>query len=123
MGQPRYDKTRNQYVYGDSPSSDAANLVDGAITHADGVHALTKATTGVFTLTPPTAGEEGMRMVIVSRTAPAVQGHGLTITEGLGGKGAGFTVITFVAVGDSIELLADNLHWVPVGAPYGCAIT
>jgi hypothetical protein len=120
MGQPRYDATRNQYVYGDGPDDDVLQAVDGAITHVGGTHALTKGSAGAYTLTPPTAGEEGTRIFLVSRSAFA---HVVTLTEGLGGKGAAFDVMTFAAVGDGIELQADNLHWVPVGAPYGVVIS
>jgi hypothetical protein len=119
MTQPRYDATLNQYVYGDSPDSDVAQLIDGAITHVEGVHALTKATPGAYTLAAPTAAEEGMRLSIVSRTA---QAHVLTVTGGLGGNAAD-DVLTFAKVGDGIDLLADNLKWVPSGAPYGVVIS
>ena len=119
MGQPRYDSARNQYVYGDSPDSDTAQLVDGAITHVDGVHALTKATAGAYTLAVPTAGEEGMKLLIISRTAVA---HVVTVTGGLGGNAAD-DVCTFAKVGDAMEVIADNLHWVPTGAFYGVVIS
>jgi len=102
---------------GDLALQYAAN---GAITVADGVHAITKGSAAVMTLAPPTAADEGMEITITGRTAFA---HTVTITEGLGGKGAAFDVLTFAAVGDSIRLLADNLHWVPVGAPYGVVIS
>lgn len=119
MGQPRYDATRNQYVYGDGPDDDTAQLVDGAITHVGGTHALTKAGVGAYTLAVPTAGEEGMRILIVSRTAFA---HVVTVAGGLGGNAAD-NVLTFAKVGDTIELQADNLFWVPVAAPYGVVIS
>lgn len=114
----RYNATKNQMVRGGS-DEDTVYTANGAITIMDGVHAIAKTSAAAMTLAPPTADEEGIRMVIVARTAFA---HTVTITEGLGGKGAAFDVITFAAVGDSIELLADNLHWVPVGAPYGATI-
>ncbi|MEO8680283.1 MAG: hypothetical protein ABI665_14630 [Vicinamibacterales bacterium] len=119
MGQPRYDAARNQYIYGAGPDDDTAQLVDGAITHVDGVHALTKAGVGAYTLAAPTADKEGMRILIVSRTAFA---HVVTVAGGLGGN-AGDDVLTFAKVGDNIELLADGLFWVPVGAPYGVVIS
>lgn len=119
MGQPRYDANRNQMVRGDS-DADVAYAANGALTIADGVHAITKGSAAAMTLAPPAAGDDGIRMVITARTAFA---HTVTITEGLGGKGAAFDVMTFAAVGDTIELLADNLHWVPVGAPYGVVIS
>ena len=119
MGQPRYDSVKNQYVYGVDADADVANLVDGAITHAEGVHAISKASIAALTLSAPTAAEEGMRMTVVSRTAFA---HVLTVTGGLGGNAAD-DVLTFAKVGDNIELLADNLRWVPVGAPYGVVIS
>jgi hypothetical protein len=119
MGQPRYDSARNQYVYGANPDDDTAQLVDGAISHIDGVHALTKASIGAYTLSVPTAAEEGMRIQIVSRTAFA---HVVTVAGGLGGN-AGDDVLTFAKVGDNIPLLADNGRWVPDGAPYGVVIS
>jgi len=119
MGQPRYDATRNQYVYGDGPDDDTLDAVSGAIAHVGGTHALTKAGVAVMTLSAPTAGEEGMRLFIVSRTANA---HTVTVAGGLGGNAAD-DVITFAKVGDNIELQADNLHWVPVGAGYGVVIS
>ncbi len=73
-----------------------------------------------MTLAAPTAADEGVRLVIIARTAFA---HTVTIAAGVGGKGAAFDVLTFAAVGDCIELVADNLVWVPVGAPYGVVIS
>jgi hypothetical protein len=119
MDQPRYDSGKNQYVEGAGPTDDTLQAVDGAITHAQGVHALTKGSIGAYTLSVPTADEEGIRIHIVSRTAFA---HVVTVTGGLGGNAAD-DVLTFAKVGDGIELLADNLHWVPVGAPYGVVIS
>jgi hypothetical protein len=120
MGQPRYDATKNQYIFGSGADEDTAQLVDGAITHVDGVHALTKASVGAYTLSVPTAGEEGMRLTITSRTAFA---HVVTVAGGLGGNAAD-DVLTFDGkVGSTIELLADNLKWVPTGAPYGVVIS
>lgn len=116
---PRYDAVKNQYVYGQGPDDDVANAIDGAITHAGGTHVLTKGSVGAFTLSAPTADEEGVRILIVSRTAFA---HVVTVAGGLGGNAAD-DVLTFAKVGDGIELQADNLHWVPVGAPYGVVIS
>lgn len=115
---PRYNAAKNMYVAGDA-DQDTAYTANGAITPTDGVVALAKTSAAAMSLAPPSAAEEGIRMVIVARTAFA---HVVTITEGLGGKGASFDTITFAAVGDSIELLADNLHWIPVSAPYGAVI-
>jgi hypothetical protein len=99
---------------------DTVYTANGAIAHINGVHAIAKTgSLAAMTLTPPTADEEGMKLIITSRTAFA---HTVTITEGIGGKGAAFDTLTFAAVGDTIELLADNLHWVPTGAPYGVVI-
>lgn len=114
----RYSAVRNQMVRGnDGTYTYGAN---GAITIADGVHAITKGSAAAMTLAPPTAGDEGTQITITARTAFA---HTVTLTEGLGGKGAAFDVMTFAAVGDTITLLADNLHWVPMGAPYGVVIS
>lgn len=114
----RFDAAKNQYVRGDA-DDDRVYTADGALTKSGGVHALAKTSAGAFTLVPPTTGEDGIELTVVARTAFA---HTLTITEGIGGKGASFDVITFAAVGDSIVLLADNGHWIPKGAPYGAAI-
>lgn len=113
----RYNATKNQMVRGDELSTYTA---DGAITVQDGVAALAKASAGAHTLAPPAAGDDGMLLTITAKTAFA---HTVTITEGIGGKGASFDVITFAAVGDSITLRAVNLHWVPIGAPYGAVIS
>ena len=119
---PRYDAVRNRYIWGDGPDDDTLHDSDGAITPRDGVHAITKATTAALTLAAPTAAQEGMRLIITSRTTPAAQGHAVTVAGGLAGKGAGFTVLTFTTKGDAIELLADNLFWTPVSAPYGVTV-
>jgi hypothetical protein len=115
MGQPRYDAVRNQYVYGDGPDDDIAQLVDGAITHAEGTHRLTKASVGAYTLSVPTASEEGTRLKIVNATAFA---HVVTVAGGLGGN-AGDDVLTWNAkIGSCIELEAGPGYWFPVSAPY-----
>lgn len=119
MGQPRYDAARNQMVRGDT-DADVAYTANGAITISDGVHAIAKTSAAAMTLAPPAAGDEGIRLTITARTAFA---HTVTLTEGLGGNGASFDVMTFAAVGDTISLLADNLHWVPTSAPYGVVIS
>lgn len=116
---PRYDPVKNQYVY-DAYGPAMVYTANGAIQHSDGVHAIAKTSAAAMTLTPPTAGEEGMRIVLTARTAFA---HTVTIAEGVGGKGGSFDVMTFAAVGDGITLLADNLHWVPLGAAYGVVIS
>ncbi len=115
---PRYSALRNQMVRGNEGTYTYA--ANGAITIADGVHAITKGSAAAMTLAPPTAGDEGTELTIVGRTAFA---HTVVLTEGLGGKGAAFDTMTFAAVGDNITLLADNLHWVPKGAPYGVVIS
>lgn len=113
----RYSALRNQMVRGhEGTYTYAAN---GAIAINDGIHAITKTSAAAMTLAAPAAGDEGTQITITARTAFA---HTVTITEGIGGKGASFDVITFAAVGDTITLIADNLHWVPMGAPYGATI-
>lgn len=114
---PRYAAGRNQYVRGEDPKTYSAN---GAINILDGVHRITKTSAAAMTLAPPTAGDEGTQITITSDTAFA---HTVVITEGLGGKGAAFDTMTFAAVGDSITLVAANLHWVPIAAPYGVVIS
>ena len=119
MANPRFDPSRNQYTRGAGTDDGQVYTANGAITIRDGIHALAKTSAAAMTLAPPTAADSGIRLAIVARTAFA---HTVTITEGLGGAGATKDVITFAAVGDSIELLADNLHWVPLGAPNGATI-
>ncbi len=118
---PRYDPVRNQYVTG--PGGDAGVALypaNGAISPSGSTHALTKTSAGAFTLVPPGAGDDGLVLRITARTAFA---HTVTITEGLGGRGGAFVKLTFAAVGDCIELLADNAHWIPVGTPFGVVIS
>lgn len=114
----RYSALRNQMVRGNEGTYDYA--ANGAITIADGLHRITKGSAAVMTLAPPTAGDEGTEITITGTTAFA---HTVTITEGLGGKGAAFDVMTYAAVGDTISLIAVNLHWVPKAAPYGVVIS
>jgi hypothetical protein len=116
MTTARYDATNNRMVRGDDV---ATYLANGAITVQDGVAAIAKTSAAAMTLAPPAAGDNGMLLTITAQTAFA---HTVTITEGLGGKGASFDVITFAAVGDTITLRAVNAHWVPAGAPYGATI-
>ena len=119
MGEARYDSTRNRYVTGPDAAEEILQPVDGAITHVPGKHALTKGSIGAYTLSVPTAAEQGTRILIVSRTAFA---HVVTVAGGLGGNAAD-NVLTFAKVGDGIELEADGLFWVPTGAPYGVVIS
>jgi hypothetical protein len=119
MDQPRYDAIKNQYLYGPGPTDDTLQPIDGAITHGQGTHALTKGSVGAYTLSNPTADEEGIRIFIVSRTAFA---HVVTVAGGVGT--AADDVLTWNGkVGSGIELQADNLFWVPVGAAYGVTIS
>jgi hypothetical protein len=119
MGQPRYSSSRNQFVPGSGGADAALYAANGAIALADGVHAITKTSAAAMTLAAPAAADEGMRLIIVARTAFA---HTVTVTGGLGGNAAD-DVITFAKVGDAIELLADAGKWVPVAAPYGAVIS
>lgn len=116
---PRFSSARNQYVRS-SPGGDTASLyaANGAIPVADGTHAITKTSAAAMTLAAPSAGDDGLRMTVVSRTAFA---HTLTIAGGLGGRGAAVDVATFANIGDSISLLADNGAWVCVGL-YGVTL-
>jgi hypothetical protein len=117
---PRYSSARNQFIPvgpgGDAPTVYTA---DGAIGIADGTHVLAKTSAAAMTLAAPAASDDGMRIVIRARTAFA---HVVTVAGGLGGNAAD-DVITFAKVGDAIELLADNLKWAPIGAPYGAVIS
>lgn len=116
---PRFNATRNQMVRGGG-EDESVYTANGAIEKTDGVHAIAKTSEAAMTLEAPTADEDGLRLVITARTAFA---HTVVIAAGIGGKGAAFDTLTFAAVGDTIQLLADNGKWVPVGAPYGVVIS
>ena len=118
---PRYDSVRNQYLSGaGGDASVATYAANGAIVPGGSVHAITKTSAAAMTLAPPAAADDGLAIRIVARTAFA---HTVTITEGLGGRGGAFVKMTFAAVGDCIELLADNAHWVPISTPFGVVIS
>lgn len=88
---------------------------DGAIAHNDGLHKLTKGSAGAYTLSAPTAGEEGAILYITADTAFA---HVVTVTGGIGGVGAAADVGTFGgAIGDGFAVIASNLTWHLIGAP------
>jgi hypothetical protein len=112
----RYSSGRNQYVRGEETQVYTAN---GAITIYDGVARLAGTGARAMTLAAPTAGDEG---TVLSVTAGTAQAHTLTITGGIGGRGAAVDVVTFANIGDTITLIATNLVWVPMGAPYGATI-
>ncbi|HXG56682.1 MAG TPA: hypothetical protein VNJ03_14995 [Vicinamibacterales bacterium] len=112
----RYSALRNQYVRGEDVRTYVAA---GAITISDGVHAIRATAAAAMTLAAPGAGDEGTQITVTARTAFA---HTLTIAGGIGGRGITTDVVTFAAVGDTITLIADNLVWVPMGAPYGATI-
>jgi hypothetical protein len=114
---PRFSKLRNQMVRGNEGTY--TYPANGAIAIADGVHAITKTSAAAMTLAAPAAGDAGTQITVTARTAFA---HTLTVAGGIGGRGATHDVVTFAAVGDSITLLADNLVWVPIAAPYGATI-
>jgi hypothetical protein len=106
----RYNAARNQYINDGGPDDDTAYTVNGAIALSSGTHAIAKTSAAAMTLAAPTAADEGIILRIVARTAFA---HVVTVTGG-----AGFTTITYAAVGDCVELLADNLKWCPTGAAF-----
>jgi hypothetical protein len=88
-----------------------AFATDGAITPTVGVATLTKATAGAYTLAAPTAAQDGMVLIITSRTAAA---HVVTATGLLedGVTGGAKNTATFAAfVGASCMLIAINLKW------------
>lgn len=118
---PRYNASRNQFVPATPGSEGGATiyLANGAITIGDGTHRISKTSAAAMTLAAPTAADDGMRMFLVAGTAFA---HTVTVTGGLGGNAAD-DVITFAKVGDSIEVIADNTKWCPVGAGYGVVIS
>ncbi len=120
MANPRYNASRNQFIHDATGGAGTAlYAANGAIAVADGVHAITKTSAAVMTLAAPTTADDGLRLEILARTAFA---HTVTIAAGIGGGGAAKDVITFAAVGDAIELLADNGVWVPLGL-YGAVIS
>jgi hypothetical protein len=119
---PRYDAASNQYVRSDVGGT-YSYTGDGALPVASGVHKIMKTSIAALSLANPTAGDEGVLMVITAGTAFA---HFVQLAEGIGGKGGvggAFDVISFAAVGDTISLRAVNSHWVPEGAPYGAVIS
>ena len=87
---------------------------DGAITIADSVVFLTKASAAAITLAAPTAvTHDGMRIDIIAATA---QAHVVTVTGAAGGSGQ--DVGTFGgAINDSTSLIARNGNWYIIGAP------
>lgn len=88
----------------------AAYAADGAIAISPGVHALTKAGVGAYTLAAPTAAQEGTHLIIFSTTANA---HVITATNLINdGVGPLLDTITFDNVaGAHIQLVAYNLLW------------
>lgn len=87
----------------------AAN--DGAISIADGVVKITKATAAALTLADPAAGDEGTVIIITSQTAAA---HTVSNAggSGFGAQGAGADVATFGgAIGDGFAVVAINANW------------
>lgn len=115
----RYNATRNQYQWSPGSDEDTVYTANGAIAASEGVHVIAKTgSLAAMTLAPPTADMEGMRLTILSRTAFV---HTVTITEGIAGRGATHDVISFPNVGDSITLVADNLHWCVI-AQFGATI-
>jgi len=85
---------------------------NGAITIQDGLHELTKAGVGAYTLAAPTAAIVGTQLIITSTTANA---HVVTATGLLdnGVAGGSKTTATFAAFpGATITLIAtDDLKW------------
>jgi len=61
------------------------------------------------TLAPPAAGDNGRVIYILNGAA---QANTITITEGIGGSGASYDVLTFTnVVGGCATLIAYNAHW------------
>ena len=85
---------------------------NGAITIQDGLHELTKAGVGAYTLAAPTAAQVGTQLIITSTTANA---HVVTATGLLdnGVTGGSKNTATFAAFpGATITLIAiDDLKW------------
>lgn len=88
-----------------------AFATDGAVTPTVGTATLTKGSAGAYTLAAPTAAQDGMLLIITSRSAFA---HVVTATGLLedGVTGGAKNTATFAAfVGASCMLQAINLKW------------
>lgn len=98
-----------------APKVVTAYASDGALTIADGVAKLTKATAGAYTIADPTAAQEGTVMIITSQTAAA---HTVTYsTTGFNGAGTSGDVATFGgAIGDCLVIVAINAKWNVISA-------
>jgi hypothetical protein len=82
---------------------------DGAITIADGVVFITKATAAAITIADPPAGMDGAVLTIVSKTAAA---HTVTYTAGFGGGTTSRDVATFGgAISDGMVIVAHDGVW------------
>lgn len=106
-----FDSNKKLIARGSGQSASTAYAVDGAITAAGGIAALTKGSAGAYTLAAPVAGtDDGAVLRIISRTAFA---HTVTqASPGFNGGGAASDVATFGgAVGDNMVVIADNGKW------------
>jgi len=82
---------------------------DGAIVVAPGLHQLTKATAGAYTIADPSKAQDGDTMVFTSATAAAHVITGTTIWDGTATVN---TTLTFAAViGASCTLVAEQGKW------------
>lgn len=102
---------------GDLANRDAGKVkvytADGAISHQPGTHVLNAGTALAMTLAAPSVEDDGLRMAITTRTA---QAHTITqTTPGFNGGGTTSDVATFSAIGDDVEIVADNGVWLVVG--------
>ena len=87
---------------------------DGAITIANGVATLSKATAGAYSLAAPTAAQAGTVIRIVAKTAAA---HVITFTGNILDDGTSATKLkatTAAYVGSGLTVVAVNLRWVLV---------
>lgn len=119
MSEARYNAARNQYEIVPSPTDDMIYTADGPIAKVSGIHAIAKTSAAAMTLADPVAAEEGIRLLIICRTGPFA--HSVSVPGGLGGNSTTAKLITFSKIGDSIELVADNLKWVQI--QQGIALT
>jgi hypothetical protein len=100
---------RSAFLWGAiSPKIPTSYLVDGPISHNDGLHKLTKGSAGAYSVSVPSAAEEGAILYITADTAFA---HVVTVTGGIAGNLA-FDICTLGgAIGDGLTLIASNQTW------------
>lgn len=90
----------------------------GALTVAEGIHKIVKASAAAMTLAPPTRAQEGIVMSILALTTAA---HTVTVSAaddavaGFGGGGASKDAAALNATGDSLTIIAARGRWYVLG--------